>query len=91
MATACFAALALVPLISVALIGNPADAGNTGSAVIEPLPLLEAASELDNNELTTPDLLAGDVPEGTNPTEEIKAKLDAIQLHLLPGMRLDQK
>ena len=44
-----------------------------GSLALAPLPQAEILAPLDDETLDTPDLLAGDVPEGINPTEAIQA------------------
>ena len=47
------------------------DAQSEGIIALAPLPPSEVLAPLNNETLETPDLLAGDVPEGVNPTETI--------------------
>ncbi len=68
----------LLPVLAVAMFGNEDDAIAQGMVDIIPLPEADNTPELANINLETPDLLAGEVPDGANPTEEIAAKLDAL-------------
>lgn len=70
-AAAAFAFGISIPILSVALFGDPSDARSEGSIALAPLPQTEALTALDNETLVTPDLLAGEVPEDANPTETI--------------------
>lgn len=73
---ACLSLLTLffVILAGVNFLGDKTDATSSGTAKVEPMPISEAASQLDNLNLETPDLLSDEVPEGVNPTEEIAAQ-----------------
>ena len=62
-----------LPILAVAAFGNADDARSEGSLALAPLPQIETLTALDDMSLETPDLLAGDVPEGVNPTNAIKA------------------
>ena len=53
--------------------GNPDDAIAKGQVKLEPLPLPEISSRLNGESNALPDLLAGVVPEGENPTELLDA------------------
>jgi len=61
-----------LPVVAVTLFGNADDARSEGSLALAPLPLTETLAPLDDETLETPDLLAGDVPEGVNPTDSVK-------------------
>lgn len=63
-----------LPILAVAAFGNAEDARSEGSLALTPLPPVEIVTALDDMTLDTPDLLAGDVPEGVNPTDAIKAE-----------------
>jgi len=70
---ACVLGLGLaLPVLAVAAFGNAEDARSDGSMSLPPLPQVETLTALDDMSLVTPDLLAGDVPEGVNPTDAIK-------------------
>lgn len=62
-----------LPVLAVATFGDAEDAQSGGSLALAPLPQIETLTALDDMTLETPDLLAGDVPEGVNPTDAIKA------------------
>lgn len=57
-----------LPILAARLFGDATDAVPQGVVAVAPLPPVEPLSPLDNEALETPDLLAGDVPEGVNPT-----------------------
>lgn len=61
-----------LPVVAVTLFGDAEDARSEGSLALAPLPQTETLAPLDDETLDTPDLLAGDVPEGVNPTDAIK-------------------
>lgn len=61
-----------LPVIAVTTFGNAEDARAEGSVALPPLPQAELLAPLNNETLETPDLLAGEVPEGINPTDTIK-------------------
>ena len=61
-----------VPVIAVNAFGNAEDAIAGGAIALAPPPKVEILSPLNDETLETPDLLAGDVPEGVNPTEDIE-------------------
>jgi len=58
-----------IPVAFVSIFGDASDAASEGSLALAPLPQPEPLNPLDNETLETPDLLAGDVPEGANPTK----------------------
>jgi len=58
-----------IPITYVSLFGDAKDAYSEGAQALAPLPQPETLAPLENETLDTPDLLAGDVPEGVNPTE----------------------
>ena len=58
-----------IPIIAVTLIGDPDDAWSEGSMVLAPPPKVEVLTPLNDETLETPDLLAGEIPEGVNPTD----------------------
>ena len=62
-----------LPVIAVSTFGNAEDAKAEGSIALAPLPQAVQLAALNDETLDTPDLLAGDVPEGVNPTDAIKA------------------
>lgn len=61
----------LLPVLAVTLFGNSEDARVDGSIALAPLPQAEFTVALNDETLETPDLLAGDVPEGVNPTASL--------------------
>ena len=69
-----------MPIIAAKVFGDPLDAIAGGRVAIAPLPPLAAQSPLDNEDLDSPDLLAGEVPMGENPTDLLVAgpKTDAL-------------
>ena len=60
-----------LPVLYIAAFGDAKDAQSEGAQALAPLPQVEPVAPLNNERLDTPDLLAGDVPEGVNPTEVI--------------------
>lgn len=62
----------VIPIIFVTFFGNSDDAHSEGSLALAPLPQVEPLTPLDDETLATPDLLAGEVPEGINPTDTIQ-------------------
>ncbi len=58
-----------LPIAAVGVFGDSADASAEGSIALAPPPKVEVLAPLNDETLATPDLLAGDVPEGANPTE----------------------
>lgn len=62
-----------LPVLAVALFGDAKDAHAEGSLALAPLPQSEPLAALNDETLDTPDLLAGDIPEGVNPTDVIQA------------------
>jgi polysaccharide deacetylase 2 family uncharacterized protein YibQ len=71
----------LLPVATVSLFGNPTDARAEGSVFVAKLPTLATLSPLEDETLATPDLLAGDVPEGVNPTDALNSSnsdVDAV-------------
>ena len=58
-----------LPIAAVGVFGNAEDARTGGAIALPPPPKVEILSPLNDETLETPDLLAGDVPEGINPTE----------------------
>ncbi len=60
-----------LPVAFVSLFGNADDAYSEGAQALAPLPQTQTLSPLENETLETPDLLAGDIPDGVNPTEAI--------------------
>ncbi len=62
-----------LPVLAVAAFGNADDARSEGALALAPLPQIETLAPLDDETLDTPDLLAGDVPEGVNPTDSIQS------------------
>jgi len=71
--TTLFLSLAL-PALAVIGLGNADDAYAGGSIALAPMAQPEPVAPLNNETLETPDLLAGDVPEGVNPTETINTE-----------------
>lgn len=69
----------MIPVVSVSLFGKTDDAVAEGRISVASLPKAAAISPLDDETLETPDLLAGDVPEGINPTDQIAAKNPATK------------
>jgi len=63
-----------IPVAFVSLFGDATDAHSEGAQALPPLPQLAVLTPLENETLETPDLLAGDVPEGVNPTETISTE-----------------
>jgi len=71
---ACVLMLAIgLTYIAARYLGNAKDADVVGAVAIDPLPLPPAADTLEGTGEALPDLLAGDVPENTNPTEALDA------------------
>ncbi len=62
-----------LPVAVTAIFGNPVDASAEGRLALAPLPEIEPLAPLNDETLDTPDLLAGDVPEGVNPTDALAA------------------
>ena len=60
-----------LPIAAVGIFGNAEDASAEGAITLAPLPEIKTLSPLNDETLETPDLLAGDVPEGVNPTDTI--------------------
>jgi len=65
-----------IPVAFVSVFGNASDAHSEGAQALPPLPQLQTLVPLENETLETPDLLAGDIPEGINPTEIIDTPSD---------------
>ena len=63
-----------LPILAVATFGDAEDAKSEGLLALAPLPPVETLTALDDMTLATPDLLAGDVPDGVNPTDAIQAE-----------------
>jgi len=63
-----------LPILAVATFGDAEDAKSAGLLALAPLPPVETLTALDDMTLATPDLLAGDVPDGVNPTDAIQAE-----------------
>ena len=61
-----------IPILFVALFGNSEDAHSEGSLALAPPPTIEALTPLNDESLETPDLLAGEIPEGVNPTDNME-------------------
>ncbi len=59
----------ILPIVAIAVFGNPTDASAEGRYAVAPRPTIAPLSPLDDETLRSPDLLAGDIPEGVNPTE----------------------
>jgi polysaccharide deacetylase 2 family uncharacterized protein YibQ len=59
------------PVLAVSLFGDERAATSEGSIALAPLPPSKLIAPLNNETLETTDLLAGDVPEGVNPTERL--------------------
>lgn len=80
-----------LPVIAVTTFGNAEDARAEGSLAIPPLPQAELLAPLDDETLETPDLLAGEVPEGINPTDAVKAPVveNAPTLNLPQSKRIE--
>jgi len=71
---ACVLMLAVsLTFIATQFLGNAKDADVGGSVTVDPLPLPPASDSLEGTGEALPDLLAGDVPENTNPTEALDA------------------
>lgn len=62
-----------IPVAFVSVFGDPSDANSEGAQALAPLPQAVAVAPLDNESLETPDLLAGEIPKGANPTESIQS------------------
>jgi polysaccharide deacetylase 2 family uncharacterized protein YibQ len=63
------------------MFGNPEDASAEGRLTVTQLPKVASLSPLNDETLETPDLLAGSVPEGVNPTDALltaERKTDAL-------------
>jgi len=60
-----------LPVLTIVTLGNADDAHTGGSIALAPIAQPEPVAPLNNETLVTPDLLAGDIPEGVNPTEAI--------------------
>jgi len=60
-----------LPIVGTQNFGDAVDARPGGTVAIAPRPAPEPVTGLDNENLETPDLLAGIVPEGVNPTETL--------------------
>ncbi|CAM3874609.1 divergent polysaccharide deacetylase family protein [Litorimonas haliclonae] len=78
-----FALLALVAITSVMVLIKPApdtDPYTSGQLALEPLPQPLLATNLNSDNDALPDLLAGEVPEGENPTQIARnqGKTDAL-------------
>ena len=58
-----------VPIAAVGVFGNAEDASAEGAIALTPPPKVEVLSPLNDETLETPDLLAGEIPEGVNPTD----------------------
>ena len=58
-----------LPIAAVGVFGNAEDASAEGAIALAPPPKVEVLSPLNDETLETPDLLAGEVPEGVNPTD----------------------
>ena len=71
MAAVIFAIGLALPLLAVTIFGDERDATSEGSLALAPRPQVEPLAPLDNETLETIDLLAGEVPEGANPTETL--------------------
>ena len=65
-----------LPIAAVGIFGNAEDASAEGAITLAPLPEINTLSPLNDETLETPDLLAGDVPEGVNPTDTISIHAD---------------
>ena len=63
-------------LIAIRAFGSANDAKTQGLVAIAPFPLPPSADSLNGDSNALPDLLAGDVPEGVNPTETIIAAVE---------------
>jgi len=64
-----FCTIAAIPFLSINLFGNPKDALSFGVVDVEPIEEIAALAPLDDEALTTPDILAGELSAGENPTE----------------------
>lgn len=60
-----------LPVLAVTTLGNADDALAGGSLALAPIPQADPVAPLNDESLDSPDLLAGDVPEGVNPTDTI--------------------
>ncbi len=60
-----------IPIGSALLFGDAEDAVAQGSVALAQRPVAPETSALDNDTLDLPDLLAGEVPIGENPTERL--------------------
>jgi len=74
MATATILLGLALPTLAVIGLGNADDASAGGSIALAPIAQPEPVAPLNNETLDTPDLLAGDVPEGVNPTETVNSE-----------------
>lgn len=71
--------LILTPIAYTSIFGNAKDAQSYGTAAVVPLPPIEALAPLDDETLETPDILAGELGAGQNPTTTSNAlKVDAL-------------
>jgi polysaccharide deacetylase 2 family uncharacterized protein YibQ len=74
-----------LPILAVMGLGDEDDAFAGGSLALAPIPQADPIAPLNDETLDTPDLLAGDVPEGVNPTDEIQtANLDTTSSNSTP-------
>ena len=69
MAATTFCVLAALPFLMTSLFGNADAAKSFGSVEVEPIKQAPALAQLDDEAVPVPDLLAGELDAGENPTE----------------------
>jgi len=67
-----------LPVLLMSLFGKTADSRADGRLAITPLPAAEPIAPLNDESLASPDLLAGDVPDGVNPTDILAAETSSV-------------
>ena len=69
-----------LPIAAVGVFGNAEVASAEGAIALAPLPKVEVLTPLNDETLETPDLLAGDIPEGINPTAVVPEPVEETAL-----------
>jgi len=74
-----FCVLAAIPFLMTNILGNADDAQSFGSVVIEPVKEIAALAPLDDEALPVPDILAGELGAGENPTQNANLQNSQLQ------------